>query len=64
LVPRGTRPGDILCAFAGANVPSVLRPNEDGDGTYRLWSGSAYICLFMDGDVMARKGEERRFKLR
>ena len=64
LVPRGTRPGDVLCAFAGANVPSVLRSSGDGDGSYRLWSGSAYVCLFMEGDAVRKEGEERWFKLR
>jgi hypothetical protein len=30
MVPKGTREGDVVCAFRGSPVPHVLRPVGDG----------------------------------
>lgn len=59
LVPRGTQPGDGFCVFTGANVPSILRPDEDEEGYYRLWSGSAYVCLLMEEDMVRKVGRDK-----
>ena len=38
--------------------------HDEGDGSYVLWNGSAYLCLFMESDIVRTKGEERWFLLR
>lgn len=50
-VPRGALPGDIVCIFAGAEVPHILR--HDGDGYYQIL-GDCYIHGIMEGEAMER----------
>lgn len=53
MVPRGTREGDVICAFARSPVPHILR--SAGDGRYFLF-GDAYLDGFMNGDARGFEG--------
>lgn len=51
LCPSGTQPGDEIWVFVGGNVPFILRPCEDGGGTYHSFIGDCYMDGIMDGEV-------------
>jgi len=42
LVPKYTNVGDLVCVFAGLDVPFIVRPSESQAGTYEL-VGECYI---------------------
>ena len=50
LVPLSTEPEDIICIFAGAETPHVLR--STGNGTHTL-IGPCYVDGIMDGEAIA-----------
>jgi len=54
--------GDIVCIFAGSNVPYLLRP--DDDGYYKL-IGECYIQGIMYGEALTNNAlVKEKFKIR
>jgi hypothetical protein len=53
--PRRTRPGDKVWILAGAKVPFVLRPQENGK---HVLVGDCYVHGIMHGEAFERQGFE------
>jgi len=53
-----TRVGDVICVFYGANVPYVLRPNDDG--TFKL-IGECYTHGIMKGEALRMEDLEHQY---
>lgn len=62
MVPKGTRTGDLLVIFWGAEVPFVLRERLGVDGVveYQI-VGDCYVHGVMDGEGVNGKHEEQDF---
>jgi len=60
LVPPGTEAGDVICVFAGANTPFVVRQLEKG-----WWElvGECYFLGIMDGEMVDPVAEMEVFTL-
>lgn len=56
-MPLFAQPGDLICVFDGAQVPSVLRPSHDGQ--YKL-IGDCYVDGLMEGEVDVMDGLVRQ----
>jgi hypothetical protein len=59
-VPPGTKNGDALCFFEGADVPFILRPVESGRFEF---VGEGYIQELMRGKVKELDEEKRWFRI-
>ncbi|KAH7231986.1 heterokaryon incompatibility protein-domain-containing protein [Fusarium solani] len=51
LVPSNAKTGDRICIFLGGKVPYIIRPSQDGSGTFLL-VGEAYVYGIMHGELM------------
>ncbi|PQE12869.1 Heterokaryon incompatibility 6 OR allele protein [Rutstroemia sp. NJR-2017a BBW] len=51
------KPGDLVCIVRGAQVPLILRENDDG-ATFKL-VGDSYIHGIMDGEAVDEEYEQR-----
>ncbi|GME28878.1 uncharacterized protein K452DRAFT_353118 [Neofusicoccum parvum] len=49
LLPRQTKPGDVVCILLGCNVPFIIRKADKG--MYRL-VGECYVHGIMEGEVV------------
>ncbi|KIM93997.1 hypothetical protein OIDMADRAFT_149627 [Oidiodendron maius Zn] len=56
LVPEISKEGDIICVFAGADVPHVIR--EAGDRSY-TFVGECYVHGLMNGEAMDLVRDEK-----
>lgn len=56
-MPLFAQPGDLICVFDGAQVPSVLRPSHDGQ--YKF-IGDCYVDGLMEGEVDVMDGLVRQ----
>jgi hypothetical protein len=62
-VPRAAVAGDIICIFAGGEVPFIIRPLEGHSDYYEL-VGECYIHGIMQGEAMQWEGiSEQEFKI-
>lgn len=67
MVPRLTRPNDIVRLIFGAQVPCVLRPvpeqpHKGSQTRYRL-VGECYVYGMMDGEGLKLGHEPRSFEI-
>jgi hypothetical protein len=63
-VPREAVPSDIICIFLGAEVPYILRPDENDSNYYKL-IGETYIHGIMQGEALKWDGmSQQEFKIR
>jgi len=67
IVPPGTKEGDMVCLFMGAQVPFLLRPLSTSDGErsnqkpiYQL-VGECYVHGMMDGEGMRQGLRVQKF---
>ncbi|KAI0144497.1 heterokaryon incompatibility protein-domain-containing protein [Xylariaceae sp. FL1272] len=60
LGPMQTRPGDLIYVIYGANIPFILRPNDD---TTLSLVGEAYVHGVMDGEALGGKPECVRIQI-
>ena len=61
MVPKGTREGDVVVVFWGAETPFVLRPREGLDGREYQIVGECYFCGLMDGEGTDERFEKEDF---
>lgn len=59
---RAAKAGDLLCVFNNAPTVNILRPSEDGNGTFEL-VGEAYVHHMMHGEIDGMDIEEREITL-
>lgn len=61
LRPEGTKEGDVVAVFLGAELPYALRPAEDV-GRWLL-VGDAYVYGVMDGEIVEKGSAVETFEL-